>query len=361
MSSKSKRRNRWHAAAWLMPGVAGLLAVGCPTDEPAEDPLVREGRELYAQYCALCHGTNGEGYKSDGANALANQQFLASASDELLRTGTARGRPDTPMSPWGAARGGPLSDHQVDAIVAMIRKWQTVPSVEIPATTAPGSVDRARPLYEFHCAVCHGDEGQGAEYMSLRNPEFLAVASDGFLRLATADGRTGTPMPAFASMLTPQGIDDLVVLMRSWQEPVDDTPYVEPSKDLGPVVLNKGGGEPPFADNDREDRFIAADLVKQAMDSGLQLALLDARPPSDYVHSHITGARSVPFYLGETYLDQLDPNWTFVTYCGCPHSISGQLHDLLEANGFSKVWVLDEGFFVWQERGYPVTIGPSPE
>ncbi len=49
-----------------------------------------------------------------------------------------------------------------------------------------------------------------------------------------------------------------------------------------------------------------------------------------------------------------------VAYCGCPHAESGALMDKLLANGFTKVTILDEGFNVWLERGYPVNLGAAP-
>lgn len=356
---------RGQKTRWLPQSVGqGMLivAVGCGaaaacSEALGEDPLLAEGRVQYDQYCALCHGTSGEGYQSDQANALSNQQFLAIATDELLRSGTARGRPGTPMSPYGDVKGGPLTAYQVDAVVAYIRSWQTVPSQDVHVLEVDGSLQRALPLYEFYCAECHGIDGGGHQYMSLNNPEFLAVVSDGFLREATAKGREGTEMPGFDRELTAQGIDDLVVLMRSWETPVDDTPYQPPSKDLGEVFINPGGPEPPF---EPEGRFQGVDDVKQAIDDGCELALLDARPPSAYVQSHITGARSVPSYLAAEYLDQLPKDHWYITYCACPHSISGELLDFLKANGYPKVKVLDEGFLVWADRGYPTTSGPNP-
>ena len=50
--------------------------------EPAE---VTRGREHYETLCALCHGLEGEGYLSPKANALSNQDFLASSTDEFLK------------------------------------------------------------------------------------------------------------------------------------------------------------------------------------------------------------------------------------------------------------------------------------
>ena len=86
-----------------------------------------------------------------------------------------------------------------------------------------------------------------------------------------------------------------------------------------------------------------------------KMALVDARPTSDFLLEHITGAVNVPFYNAELFVDQLPKeNWT-VVYCACPHAESGQVADLLESEGFTRVKVLDEGFFEWKARGYPVS------
>jgi cytochrome c oxidase cbb3-type subunit 3 len=355
-STDRRSRSRWRAAGLVASlGASALSAAACASEK--QDPWLAQGSALYDRYCALCHGQSGEGYRSDMANALSNQQFLATASDLLLRSGTARGRPGTPMSAWGISRGGPLSSAEIYAVARWIRNWQTEPSIPVESIHVEGSAERAVPQWDVRCATCHGARGQGGTYMSVSNPEFLAVAGDGFLRWAVARGRDGTAMVGYDTLLTAQNIDDLVVLMRSWRTDVDDSPFVPPSHDLGDVFINLGGPEPPW---ELAGRFIGVDLVKQAIDDGQEVALLDARPQSDYVQAHISGAVSVPFYDAESYLDQLPPDRWYVSYCGCPHSISGQLYDLLAARGYSRLKVLDEGFFVWQERGYPVTTGPAP-
>jgi hypothetical protein len=68
----------------------------------------------------MCHGANGEGYVSDNANALANQDFLASVSDEFLRSAIALGRIGTPMAAHESRYGGPLSTVDIDALVKLI-------------------------------------------------------------------------------------------------------------------------------------------------------------------------------------------------------------------------------------------------
>ncbi|MEE9384072.1 MAG: rhodanese-like domain-containing protein, partial [Nannocystaceae bacterium] len=88
-----------------------------------------------------------------------------------------------------------------------------------------------------------------------------------------------------------------------------------------------------------------------------QYAGKKAKPESDYVERHIKGAASLPFYLVESYLDAVPRDVWIVVYCACPHAESEAAADVLLDAGFDKVRVLDEGFRVWQERGYPTESG----
>jgi cytochrome c oxidase cbb3-type subunit 3 len=79
-------------------------------------------------------------------------------------------------------------------------------------------------LYRTNCAGCHGPDGRGGAATALANPIYLAIADDGVLRRVTADGMTGTPMPAFArrsgGMLTDAQIDTIVKGIRTaWRNP----------------------------------------------------------------------------------------------------------------------------------------------
>jgi len=100
---------------------------------------IRSGREMYAQYCAGCHGTSGRG-ANDGpgyyAPALNNREFLEAASDGFLLATIARGRGGTPMRPFGKGGGGivSLDDDQISDIVSFIRSWQQ----GAPSPTATG-------------------------------------------------------------------------------------------------------------------------------------------------------------------------------------------------------------------------------
>ena len=337
--------------------------LGCTTEpaEPAAPALTLEEQLAlaeadYATYCALCHGAEGEGYAADSANALNNPAFLATATDEFLHASILRGRPGTPMSAWGAERGGPLDEDAADRLVLLLRSWQEGGSVDVSGVTVEGEIARGQAQFGARCAGCHGADGSGGLFMSISNPEFLAAASDGYIREAIASGRPGTEMTAYTGSITEQAIDDLVVLIRSWQKPVSNATPDLPNADLSAATIHPDGPAPVFG----EDLYVPADTVKAQLDDGAAMVLIDARPPADYTTGHITGAVSVPFYVVGDVADQLPADVAIVVYCGCPHAESTIAAQALLDGGREVVHVLDEGYYVWTERGYPVTTGATP-
>lgn len=352
----------------LLAVCAPLLAAGCvvlpegstsagqDAGPVADAASLVTAEEDYLIYCAICHGPDGAGYTADNANALSHPAFLATATDELLRTSILRGRPGTPMSAWGEELGGPLGDARVEALVAYIRSWQVGGALDLSDIVVEGEVARGKPQYAARCAGCHGPAGEGGDYMSLNNPEFLAVASDGYIREAIASGRSGTAMGPYLDVLPQQTIDDLVVLIRSWQTPVDDTPFEAPEVDLANATIHSGGVKPTLD----EGLYVPADDLKAHLDLGGEVIIIDARTPKDYTTGHITGSISVPFYAVADIADQLPPDVTVVTYCGCPHAESTIAAQALIDAGRDDVKVLDEGYYVWIERGYAISEGTSP-
>jgi mono/diheme cytochrome c family protein len=85
------------------------------------------GRQLWSLNCAECHGAMGQGVD---APALNSQEFLSSVSDQQVAGIIAGGIPGTEMPAWLADYGGPLTQQQIEALVAYIRSWQpSAPSV----------------------------------------------------------------------------------------------------------------------------------------------------------------------------------------------------------------------------------------
>jgi cytochrome c oxidase cbb3-type subunit 3 len=80
-------------------------------------------------------------------------------------------------------------------------------------------------LYKENCSGCHGADGKGGAAIALRDPVYLAIASDGAIRDVAAGGVRGTQMPPFAQskggMLTDDQIGSLVKGIRAWARTSD--------------------------------------------------------------------------------------------------------------------------------------------
>ena len=324
-----------------------------------QQTVATHGGEVYGRMCAVCHGAKGEGYRADDAPALANAEFLSSATDEYLRMAIKNGRTGTTMSAWSTERGGPLAAADVDALIAFLRSWQRTPPAKLDERPLGGDSTRGAVTFSRECSRCHGSRGTGGPQIWIGNPELLETASNGFLRQAIARGRPGTAMTNYDIALGPSGVDDVIAFLRSVQTPVAAVnPRQAPPLPLGPVPLNPKGPEP--AGFRAYPATTPADVIHAQLERGAKMAVLDARAPSDYSREHIAGAVSVPFYDPDPYVPDLPKDAWLVAYCSCPHAESGTLAQKLTAKGFTKVTVLDEGLGVWKGKKYAVRTGDSP-
>lgn len=356
----------------VLASLASLAVLGCaspdptPPAQPPEVPPVDtiaagHGRELYATHCALCHGATGEGYLADNAPALANPDFLDAASDQYLRTAIEEGRPGTPMSAWASVRGGPLSDEQIGNVIAFMRSWATEAPIDLSHVTVSGRREIGEQLYVQRCVSCHGAHGEGITGPALSNPVFIRSASTGYVRYAIEHGRRGTPMVAFGDNLDSASIDDLTTYVRALAPGATEAavPMGGPPPDMDHLVLNPDGPDPGF--ELREDRFVPGRDVRDALQRHARIVVLDARAPSDWARSHVTGAAPFPFYDVETLASHLPNDGTWIiAYCACPHAASGHVVDELRRRGFMHTAILDEGIPWWIDQGYPVEAGPIP-
>ncbi|RJP93828.1 MAG: hypothetical protein C4518_05270 [Desulfobacteraceae bacterium] len=339
------------------------LHAGQKPDETQSSDLRKKGSGLYEKYCSMCHGPNGEGYLADEAPALANQDFLVSASDAYIISGILRGRPGTPMSAWAKEKGGALTKDDAAALLSYIRSWQKEPSVNLNNKKVNGNAENGSGIYERWCAACHGKYGADGNAVKLSNPVFQETASDGFIRYAVQYGRRDTPMAAYKKLLKPAEIDDVVAFVRTLKikDAQPDTVAVA-SEDMAKIIREKGvihPGNPSANFQLIENRYAAADAVYAAYKAGQSLIIVDARPQSDYLRGHIKGAISIPFYDIGSAVGLLPKDIWIITYCVCPHALSGRAADQLKTAGYDKVAILDEGFFFWQNKGYPTEIRPS--
>lgn len=186
--------------------------------------IVALGAEVFAANCVACHGANGEGLVG---SALSNPNFLRSASDGFLSATIVLGRENTPMVSLSHGQHGivGLTGENIADVVAFLRSWEYRPPDK---AATPGSGSEAdervgKTVYAGNCAGCHGAEGNDGWAPALNNPEFLAAATDGFLKATVARGRSGTAMRPFGrgggglAPLTGEEIENVVSYLRSWQ------------------------------------------------------------------------------------------------------------------------------------------------
>lgn len=327
------------------------------------DPRVGEGKALYERYCQLCHAPDGTGYAADNAPSLVSRTFLESASDAFIAQGIRVGRSNTAMAAYGKARGGPLSEEDIDKVVAFLRSRGPAAKV-LPRAPAAGNAKNGAVLFERSCRECHGSPAQRGNAMLLENPELLASASTEFLRYAIVHGRPPTPMPAFGGKLLPAEIEDVLAYLQvRFPAAPASAPVKNPvvPADL-PVVVNPKGGKPAFTL--RDGRFVSAEQVKDALAQKKRMVLVDARSPSDWIQFHIPGAISLAYYDAEQ-LARIPNDGTWViAYCACPHHASGEVVDALRRKNYPNTAVLDEGILFWKDRGYPLTgeaVAPAPK
>ena len=315
---------------------------------------------MYVTYCALCHGNDRAGYAADQAPSLRSPELMGRAPLSLLTRTVEYGRPDTAMAGFGHAVGGPLSRGDIRAIVDWLVAQAQVERVDLPDEPVTGDPARGEVVYGEHCAVCHGAQGQGGQAPAVGNSVFLATASDAYIKDTVLRGRTHTPMVGFEGVLPEADINAVTAFLRSravgWEAPATPpAPPPEPSD----FVLNPQA--PAAAFSAREGRYVPAADVAAALEAGQRMVLLDARPVSDWLRSHLPGAVSVPFYNDVADLAKHLPNddTYLVAYCACPHAASGRVVDALKELGFENAVILDEGVLEWASRGYPMEAGDT--
>jgi rhodanese-related sulfurtransferase len=189
----------------------------------------------------------------------------------------------------------------------------------------------------------------------LANPGFLTVASDAFLQHAILEGRPGTPMVSFRGTLSASEIADIVTYLRSLARPLDATRLPAPTG-KEPLFAYPHGTEPDFTI--KEDRFVGVDQVELALEKRRKFVIIDARPESEWMTSHIAGAVSIPHYQLHR-LEEIPKDAWAIAYCACPHHLSGVVVDSLRSSGHPHAYVLDEGILEWERRGYPIVAARS--
>jgi mono/diheme cytochrome c family protein len=251
---------------------------------------VRAGSEVYYRNCFFCHGDllGGEGHFAQGLNPLpTNFQdvgTIAQLQESFLFWRITTGGPGLPRDgmPWNSAMPvwhEMLSEEEVwnvinflyDTVGQVPRMWDQNTSKAVTGMRDTVAAQRAamssEEIYQFRCAVCHGEEGAGdgpaAEFVYPRPRDFTM----GLFKYKTSPaeypprdedlfniikyGLTGTSMVGWSELLTDAQISDLVLVIKKFDisgtwapEDAEDEKFDDEGHYLGPDFISVMAQEP---------------------------------------------------------------------------------------------------------------------
>src|SRR4051794_15777268 len=205
------------SAAVLLLGPAGAAPAA---HAQVSSDSIQDGRLLYIQNCASCHGNAGEGSAIAPPLATAGPAAL----DFYMRTGRMPlADPNTPAYEQAPL----LSQDQIAAIIAYASQFSHGP--QIPTVTTGADLSRGWQMYVNNCAACHGASadggsvGAGVTAPALHDSDSTTIAE----AMLIGPG----PMPRFAFTQSDQ--DAIVAYVQSLDHPV--APGGFPLSGSGPV------------------------------------------------------------------------------------------------------------------------------
>ncbi len=198
-----------------------------------------EAMTLYAENCSVCHGVSGEGI---GATPPLNNPALKTMPFEDIYKTISRGRYQTAMPAWSIEDGGPLSDYQIDELVALIgygdwgKTGDRVVNLGlaplVPFTTEPdpallaeianlpdgATLQAAVQIFADSCVACHGADGLGTGIAPALNDLDTREKTAEELTRTLTYGNAGTLMAGWSNVLATDQINALVTLIKRWEE-----------------------------------------------------------------------------------------------------------------------------------------------
>src|SRR3990172_4033529 len=222
-----------------------LTLAGTQITRASPPAQAADGKAIYTQRCEVCHGAEGNGNGPAATNLDPKPRdfrrgwykIRTTASgqlptDEDLIRIIASGMPGTMMPAWK----GVLTVEEITAVAQYLKGFARRFERETPQAVAAAakvqssaeSISRGQELFAgqaAECVKCHGQAGRGDgpsadeltdDFGSVIVPADLTMAwlfrggptaDDIHMRLLT--GLTGSPMPSYADVLTPEQVWDL--------------------------------------------------------------------------------------------------------------------------------------------------------
>jgi rhodanese-related sulfurtransferase len=104
-----------------------------------------------------------------------------------------------------------------------------------------------------------------------------------------------------------------------------------------------------------EIQTISPDELKELIEGGADIVVVDNQPASVYDMEHIKGAISFPWAMEITDPGDLPKDKLLILYCACMHEedAGDVAMKLITQFGYEKIMLLEGGWIKWVELGYP--------
>lgn len=174
-----------------------------PAELQANEEALGIGRRLFANHCAMCHGSDARG--GAGFPNLTDDDWHYGGDFDAIQTSIAQGR--SGMMP---ALGAALGEGGVDEVIAYLQSLSG-------EADQPELVEAGSQKFMSFCAACHGPDAGGNPALgapNLADDTWLYGGSAEVLAETINQGRSGM-MPAHADLLDAEQIRLLAVYVQS--------------------------------------------------------------------------------------------------------------------------------------------------
>jgi cytochrome c oxidase cbb3-type subunit 3 len=191
---------------------------GMSIEDLQKDPdALRVGRNLFANNCAQCHGSDGRG--ATHFPNLTDGDWLWGGAPDIVQATISNGRIGV-MPPWIAT----LGEQGTNEVIAYVL---TLSGQQAPADL----VTAGKAKFEQTCAACHGMDGKGNQALgapNLTDNIWLHGNPPDVIRESIVNGRNNQ-MPAQLATLGEQKVRVLAAYVLSLAPPAPPAPAPEPA------------------------------------------------------------------------------------------------------------------------------------